>query len=97
MLLFRIDLGGLAKAMPYYTALSPIPMYTPAMLNPLVAIIVITPYRRAFLRKFANGNVQVHTQLTSQAMKIQSMRRPSKFEIRRESSQPQLFEKRNSP
>lgn len=27
-------------------------MYTPAMLNPIVAIIVISPYRRAFLSQF---------------------------------------------
>ena len=45
-------------------------MYTPAMLNPIVAIIVISPYRRAFLRQFIklDGTSSV---ITHQATAIQ--------------------------
>lgn len=57
-MLFHIDLDGIAQAMQYYTALAPIPMYTPAMLNPAVAIICVSPYRRAFLRWIRKFNEQ---------------------------------------
>lgn len=46
----QLDADGLA-AMQYYEILVQIPMYVPAVLDPLIVVFLIHDYRRAALRQ----------------------------------------------
>ena len=73
-------------------------MYTPAMLNPIVAIIVISPYRRAFLSKFIKmGNTSSVINHQATAIQLSSTHHAGQQQEQEPSrTQSQFFQKCNN-
>ena len=52
IIVFDLSFAGAEEGLQYYNMLSSMPTYWPAAVNPIIAILMIRPYRQTFFATF---------------------------------------------